>query len=273
MNKFLLATTILFAGIALYLFLNPGDKMPDGFVNCYTGTNAETKFDGIEAPLVKVMLEKYRTNHWANYKIDGVDSMDSRSVWFSLKRLKTFINLIETKACENGCTKELPELGIRMYFAEYPDSLPKAGDIALPWESYPHLANGNVPIEYQKHHTLILVPTIDLEKNVHLDFDPSKDFKDCKPGNLAEIMKAQIEAFDKFLKDHRPESLAPPETQAFVLSPILNRTVMNDPTTANMNKGGLWPPPPVGLTSSGMFDRPCSTGTAVGNFVDDKTCY
>lgn len=118
----------------------------------------------------KELLSNYRDNHWSiinnAFIAKGIKQVDSRSVWFDLNTLKSFIATLESKVnaqCGDHCKQEL---GIRIYFGEYD--------------------NTNSPkTMYVNLHTLIMVPTIkDQTKlgtpNENVDFDPDY-LSSCKP--------------------------------------------------------------------------------------------
>jgi hypothetical protein len=118
----------------------------------------------------KELVSNYRNNHWSAinnaFIARGTNQVDSRSVWFDLNTLKSFIATIENKVnneCGNHCEKGL---GIRIYFGEYD-------------------ATNSPKTDYVNLHTLIMVPTIkDRNKfgtpEENVDFDPDY-LSSCKP--------------------------------------------------------------------------------------------
>jgi hypothetical protein len=95
---------------------------------------------------------------------------DARCIWFDLKKLKSFIGYIENAACRSACPDSL-ELGIRIYYAKYPDE-----------EGMRRLTDlFGVPKEYALHHTVFMVPTYrDPGKKANIDFDPQMIGKGCR---------------------------------------------------------------------------------------------
>ena len=91
-----------------------------------------------------------------------VPGEDSKSVSFSLDRLKCFIWNIEKQNCEKKCADSL---GLRIYFGRYPNLTDQNG-----------LPEGltNVPTKYSNYHTLFMVPTY-YDKNAQqfIDFYPA----------------------------------------------------------------------------------------------------
>jgi hypothetical protein len=94
---------------------------------------------------------------------------DARNIWFDLARMKQIIGYIESKLCQAQCN-ENTHLGIRFYFAKYPDK--------NTIQSLPDLTG--VPLDYERHHTLFMVPTYwDPVKKANIDFDPGGITKGC----------------------------------------------------------------------------------------------
>ncbi len=123
------------------------------------------------------------------YKNTLTNPEDSRSIWFSLERLKKFIVQIEGSKCVRGCTEPL-NLGIRMYYGRYPDPKElKPGTTEL---LYPNLT-GMDPVVRDKH-TVFLIPTFDDNTGLHQDFDPRvMDKKDpCLPTPLDGLLSTVI---------------------------------------------------------------------------------
>lgn len=153
--------------------------------NCYPPVCCDAPLHCVTACFAKMLVKQYRDNHWTNsnsvvFPEGGTEGkIDSRAVWFSLKRLKRFIYEIEHKTCNlsaaNTCgVPHMPELGIRIYFGEYP--------AATEWNNYPELRNWpqyadegtTTPAadEYANMHTLVLVPTY-FNGSMNVDFSPS----------------------------------------------------------------------------------------------------
>jgi len=176
----LLAT--LAAGFAIGYFFHgdcPGGLQPNVTPSfqtpcstCYA-SDCSVPFDGIDAGLAKLLVSNYHDHHLAaiNQNCSTVPSGgDSRSVWFSLERVKRFIYQIESKAC-NMCNNEKPALGIRIYFGEYPTDATQAPDINA---------------DYLGLHTLLMVPTYD-DGVSNRDFDPAYINEGCHPAPLDSV--------------------------------------------------------------------------------------
>jgi hypothetical protein len=114
----------------------------------------------------------------SNDKDTGVTLVeDSKSVWFSLDRLKKFLWHIEKQNCENSCQDTL---GLRIYFGKYPD-LNNLTDKNL-------LGLEDVPKEYSNHHTLFMVPTYRNKDGYDYDFYPGGE--GCRtPINKSPLME------------------------------------------------------------------------------------
>lgn len=114
----------------------------------------------------RMMANAYAADEGKYYVWNGgqrTGEQDSRYVWYDLKRLKQFIALIEGAMCRSGCSNNT-SLGIRFYFAKYPERK----DMGM----FPALYN--VPYDYALHHTFFMVPTFwDPAKGINVDFDPA----------------------------------------------------------------------------------------------------
>jgi hypothetical protein len=109
----------------------------------YTGVPFRKEDGRISGAFAQQISNLYAKNHYpraSSYTIPR----DSRSVWFSLETLKSFLWEIEsrTATCKEGCADL--NLGVRIYFAEYPKKV-----------------NPNDPFNplFIKHHTIFMVPT------------------------------------------------------------------------------------------------------------------
>ncbi len=145
---------------------------------------------GIDPNLSRSMLVEYRDKIWRNRNINGGLGKDARSVWFSLAKLKAFIADIESKVGQH-CTDSF-NLGIRIYYAAYPDS---SMIRVRGWKNY--LDNHKLPMEYRNHHTVVMVPTYwNNEDGHYYDFDPrfrtSPGLNNCNFSPVADVMNALL---------------------------------------------------------------------------------
>jgi hypothetical protein len=126
------------------------------------------------------IVQNYRLHHWhaanavmAGFSVPG--RADSRAIWFGLDRLKRFIYEIESRTGQNHNAfypNGYPQLGIRIYFAEYPDSsLWSLQSSELHAKGY---LTTDLPYtsDFANTHTLILVPTYQKD-GMDIDFDAS----------------------------------------------------------------------------------------------------
>lgn len=87
---------------------------------------------------------------------------DSKSIWFSLERLKNYIWHVEKQGCENNCTDSL---GLRICFARYPDLYTYNNSSAE--------GLNNIPKDYSNRHTVFMVPSYkNASTGVYHDFYP-----------------------------------------------------------------------------------------------------
>ena len=168
MNKFLLASTIIllilsgYLGFRLYGSTHPKDVAPTCTPKCDYSSKLWT--GKIDARLAKIMANNYEKDIQKSliFINNGIThDSDARSVWFPLESLKSYIWDIEHQNCLNkDCHKET--LGLRIYFAKYPDAS------SSEWQS---LGLSGLQSSYANHHTIFMIPTYSHE-NYNIDFDP-----------------------------------------------------------------------------------------------------
>lgn len=186
MKKLLIAANILTL-VLLYTgsFTNKPlqEKKQEGPVICsntictdYT----QNPITGISINTAKGMASIYRQNQWKTLNLNQ-NFLDSRSVWFSLDKMKSFIAEIEAQSCEASCTPL--KLGIRIYEGAYPN-FENMGNIKL------NTDYRDVKDEYSRHMTMFMVPTYyDQARNVQVDFDPrNKGNNKCAPTPLKDLL-------------------------------------------------------------------------------------
>jgi hypothetical protein len=96
--------------------------------------------------------------------------MDATSVWFDLNDLKKFIWNIQSSICKQNCNPDSLKLGIRIYYARYPQTGPTAPE---PFK--------DLPVEYTGKHTVFMIPTYQIRDSINQDFYMNKPFADCIP--------------------------------------------------------------------------------------------
>ena len=131
----------------------------------------------LEVRLVHKMTDDYHSS------LSGsLHPNDAQSIWFDLETLKAFLYHIENEAVQHIPKVEPDRLGIRFYYARYPEF-----DI---WDDYPDMRcfEQDYPdrVNYEKLQTLIGVPTIRRGK-LDYDFDPTIAETYLKPLNHKEF--------------------------------------------------------------------------------------
>lgn len=211
MKKTLIITNFIWLTIFIFYACTPeSEKTANVYEKSFEDYRNKMPFLGTEAEVVRVLMTNYRDNRWKKIKIDDQYGEDSRSVWFSTNQLKRLIHEMESTMLAN---KNTPELGVRFYFTEYPDS--------ASFSKYPYFSD--TPKMYQKRHSLLMVPTYN-DEGKNIDFDFKAAFKDGKPQTFAESMRAKLGDGRKAMK-----------------SQVVGSTELG--LTSADNRGGLRPPP------------------------------
>lgn len=147
---------------------------------------------GMNPALALTMVKNYTDNHLAvindslslaqlRTSVNGTLSpTDSRSVWFSLEDLNTFIQQIQDGVSSANNTG-LGDLGIRFYFAQYPE----AGSPL--WSDKKLSAELASQAQYAGMETLILVPTYNDSNGEDVDFDPNITDGNGNPLSILDI--------------------------------------------------------------------------------------
>ncbi len=108
--------------------------------------------------IIQELVDNYRNNQ-LNYINENLGIDDAHSIWFDLETVKKFIEQIELQARLNDPTCPDKDLGIRLYYAAYPES-----------------PTDPVPADYAMRHTLVMVPTKKEESEggeiLNYDFNP-----------------------------------------------------------------------------------------------------
>ncbi len=147
---------------------------------------------GMNPALALAMVKNYTDNHLQvindslslaqlRTSVHGTLSpSDSRSVWFSLDDLNAFIQQIQD-GVKSTCTGATGDLGIRIYFAQYPEAgNPLWNDPNVQSE----LSNQS---KYAGMETVILVPTYNDANGNDVDFDPNISDGQGNPSSLGDI--------------------------------------------------------------------------------------
>ncbi len=174
MKKILLTTNVLTA-MALIVTLCtacPPKPVPSEISNTCKPCKMSSadSYKRLPAPYIIDLMANYRNQQWnwissnPSFPTTASSMRDSRSVWFSLDKLKDFIANIESSVESNtteGCVGNHCDrkLGIRIYFGTYGSS------------HYPPTSM------YYGKHTLVMIPTYQNANQFgtpseNLDFDP-----------------------------------------------------------------------------------------------------
>lgn len=175
-NLILLVSIIYFNGCK-----QDEEKMPA--LPCPECKNySDSGFNGLSVNAAAQLSGLYAANHYPNYTINGALT-DSKSIWFSLDSIKKFIFKIEEAMCKCGVNHDL---GVRIYFGEYPDASSMANNAEF---------NTLDPVMAQRH-TLFMVPTYNYA-GADYDFDPWHLGKGgCeKPTTICEWVNADDSTF------------------------------------------------------------------------------
>lgn len=110
----------------------------------------------IPTQLIQNLVDNYRSNQLEAIN-QNLNLDDAHSIWFDLPTLKSFIAEIEDQAQSIDQNVTENDLGIRFYYAAYPE-----------------VPETSVPAEYTKKHTLVLIPT-KKKNDLDYDFNPLED--------------------------------------------------------------------------------------------------
>ncbi|MEC3877852.1 hypothetical protein [Chryseobacterium salviniae] len=114
--------------------------------------------------LIQTLVNNYRNKQLVSVKEKmGID--DAHSIHFELKTLKKFIADIETLAYADNPETNTEDLGIRFYYAAYPNL-----------ENWDIMNGTPIGTGYAEKHTLVMVPTIKKQDEngdmLSYDFNP-----------------------------------------------------------------------------------------------------
>lgn len=120
--------------------------------------------NSLSVDFIKAAVDQYRTNQLQCTE-ENLGLKDAHSIWFDLPTLKKFIRDIETLAQSTDPSSADTDLGVRMYYAAYPEDF----------------ENSELKEEYRKCHTLIMIPTkkdSSGDSEIHRDFNPMENHSD-----------------------------------------------------------------------------------------------
>ena len=107
----------------------------------------------IPTEVIQSQVDNYRNNQLLAIN-ETLVMDDANAIWFDMLTLKKFIADIEKEASDIDPEVRTEDLGIRFYYAAYPEE---------PQEP--------IPADYARRHTLIMVPT-KKEDGLNYDFNP-----------------------------------------------------------------------------------------------------
>jgi hypothetical protein len=167
MKLFLILTNIATVGVIAFLYFNGNIGSTNSrAAKCNTCTNICADYSGKGITKYDISVLEKMSYY---YKNTTGSKTASSNIWFSLDTLKRFIWNIEKGTCGLKCDNNEnfnAQLGIRIYFARYPD--------AVYMKNQPDLIN--VDPNFADQQTLFMIPTFDSigsNKVTHIDFDPS----------------------------------------------------------------------------------------------------
>ncbi|AFL82015.1 hypothetical protein Aeqsu_2560 [Aequorivita sublithincola DSM 14238] len=178
--------------------------------------------------LVHKMSNNYKSNQLSVINNDTSNRFtttagkgDTRAIWFDLETLKAFLYHLEIETKKKDASISGTDLGVRIYYASYPDT--------TSWGLFPDLV-GLSGSDYEDHHTLVMIPTIRNKNNVDVDFNPleQRTFSD----GLGVIL------------DYENSEASNPQ-KTFALAGIKKSSSSNQNTsqrTGAQNHGNLYPP-------------------------------
>jgi len=164
MKKVLIATNIILSTIIFFFACNPGkpaaDLKPVKTIGIAVKGQGKDTRGIIQDSLAIIMSNLYNDDVSKSAVRGDAARPDTRSIWFSLETLKSFISNIET-AIDTGKNFSIP-LGTRIYFSKYQQKLDT--------EKYPELADLDKSVVGR--HTIFFVPTYyDTVKKRNVDFN------------------------------------------------------------------------------------------------------
>ncbi len=173
MKRTLFTAVVVFACCSLYSCRDQEPPKHECPTNCKDYTGVEMK-GLIDASVAYDIANAYKGDK-SKAVIDGTGQEDATSIWFSLETLKQYIWKIENEMQKKKMNADSLNLGIRIYYAKYPDAAT--------------MKRLGFKTEYALHHTTFLVATYK-GKNNNIDFDPWNMGSDAvRPTPLKEILE------------------------------------------------------------------------------------
>lgn len=119
--------------------------------------------------MVKSMVTQYGDAQLHSIQTATVNAVheDAKSIWFDLETLKAFLYQIEHNALTKNTKIKHENLGVRIYYAAYPDNVKMRAMATSQTDP-----NFTYNLAYEKHHTLVMIPTISYGEGENYDFNP-----------------------------------------------------------------------------------------------------
>lgn len=249
MKKLLIITNLFWVSLFGFMAFKP--------------TAPSSSYHLIDASLAKMMAQNYRDFYIKTYlknnpMASGVgqnNSNDSRTIWFSSKKIREFMRDMEVQSLANSRGRDSLS-GLRFYYIKYPQQ--------TEWNKYAYFNQNNLPLNYKNLHSLMVVPTyFDTQTKTHVDYDPRRYGSDGKPTLISQVFNDLIAKE----KNNETNSQNPRGLNGVALNKASIIMPDNSDIVANsINAGGLIPPP-WNKTSKMTFEIPCS-GADLMNYVD-----
>lgn len=215
---------VALAGTIYYYNLEEVDSNLDKSV-CMDFSNYEPST--LKTGLIGDMVSIYKNNQLGEINRSITD--DARAIWFDLDTIKKFIYHIE-KGVEKNASTSNNKLGIRLYYASYPEKSKWGKDQYSDLAGF--LTNPKTQ-NYEFKHTLVLLPTINVGGN-DLDFNPFE--KTTYTTGLPKYVKPLNDAQEPVEIDESAEAAV----KVFAITSS-STSKENDPTPGR-NHGALYPP-------------------------------
>ncbi|MCU7615506.1 hypothetical protein N0B16_13800 [Chryseobacterium sp. GMJ5] len=130
------------------------------------------KVSNMNSKTIHALIKNYRENQ-LNAISQNMGITDAHSVWFDLPTLKNFISRIESESSNINSEITEHDLGIRLYFAAYPQGQEWTD---MKTQDPDFFLNNPLTDDYAGKQTLIMIPTLkmaDDKENVYdYDFNP-----------------------------------------------------------------------------------------------------
>lgn len=199
-----LFAALLLVALAVSIYFNFKTVPDESLCSDFSKDNPSTLSTGLVSDLTK----NYRDNQLIEInKVMPSTDPDAHSIWFDLDTIKKFIYHIEKNVKANSTIDE--KLGLRMYYAAYPDSLQfnKTGN-----EDLKDLGKNATTRMYGLKHTIVMIPTIFNSSYGNVDFNPLDE--NTYKGYITTVKKSEVQGdtiltADYLTAGYNPMALTP----------------------------------------------------------------